>query len=228
MNKAKHLTGRTFGKLVVTGPSKTRTWIRFNGKVVSAAYSFCRCNCGKVIEVRNSLLLIGKQKSCGHDRNIYKLHGHASRKNRNPTWLTWMAMKKRCLSINDKNYASYGGRGITICKRWLDYKNFFEDMGTRPFGLTIGRIDNNAGYYKENCRWENRSQQQRNKRTSTLYIVNGVIGTVAELADVFGSHRYRAYKRLSAGWSIEDAILVPKLEHPPMRTLKRYLKHKHS
>lgn len=77
-------------------------------------------------------------------------------------------MKQRCLNPNNAHFAYYGGRGITVTKRWLKFENFFQDMGARPAGLTIERKDNMKGYSKRNCMWATRSQQQRNKRPRSV------------------------------------------------------------
>lgn len=77
---------------------------------------------------------------------------------------SYYEMVSRCTKPNDPAYANYGGRGITICERWSSFQAFYEDMGSRPKGLSLGRIDNNLGYFPENCRWETREQQNQNTR----------------------------------------------------------------
>jgi hypothetical protein len=84
---------------------------------------------------------------------------------RTPTNSTWQHIIQRCTNPAAKEYKDYGGRGITICSRWLDFKNFLEDMGLKPKGTSIDRIDNNSGYFKDNCRWATPEVQARNRRT---------------------------------------------------------------
>lgn len=93
-----------------------------------------------------------------------------------PTYISWNRMTDRCNNPNSKQYCYYGGRGITVCDSWLKFINFLNTMGVRPEKLTLERINNNKGYYKENCRWASRSEQQRNKRIrkSNKTGVNGV------------------------------------------------------
>ena len=84
---------------------------------------------------------------------------------RTPTYRAWEAMKRRCLDPRDVAWHNYGGPGITVCLLWLDFENFFADMGEKPDGLTLDRIDNNRNYEPGNCRWATPSQQAQNRRT---------------------------------------------------------------
>lgn len=93
-------------------------------------------------------------------KNSYK-HGYYN----SPTYISWRKMKDRCLNKNHKYFYLYGGRGITICPEWMEFKGFLQDMGEMPEkGFSIDRIDNDKGYYKDNCRWIPRNEQQKNRR----------------------------------------------------------------
>lgn len=92
-------------------------------------------------------------------------HGMGSTKNRNPLYMKWSSMKRRCLNKNDKSYTRYGGKGVIISPSWMDFVNFHRDMSPTYFkGASIDHIDNNKGYSKENCRWIPLNKQQRNRR----------------------------------------------------------------
>jgi hypothetical protein len=101
----------------------------------------------------------------GEATDAKRTHGHASQK-LSGTYSSWKAMKARCLNPNGKQWADYGGRGITICERWIhSFENFLADMGERPPGKTLDRYPNNDGNYEPgNCRWASGRQQQMNRR----------------------------------------------------------------
>lgn len=91
-------------------------------------------------------------------------HGHSYEGRRTRTYKAWAQMKTRCLNKNFRCYSGYGGRGITICERWLDFENFLEDMKECPIGLTLERIDNDEGYQPGNCKWATQGEQNHNQR----------------------------------------------------------------
>ena len=96
-------------------------------------------------------------------------HGHARRKNWSPTYMSWVGMMQRCHYSKHAKYASYGGRGITVCERWRTFENFLADMGERSEGKSLDRIDSDKGYSPDNCRWATKSEQMRNTRRALVF-----------------------------------------------------------
>lgn len=124
-----------------------------------------------------------------------------------PTWVTWDQMCSRCLKDTYKDYHRYGGRGITVDPDWLDFCNFLRDMGVRPEGKTLDRIDNNLGYCKSNCRWATPKEQANNRRSNKLIEYQGETKTVSQWADHLGVNRHAlGYRLRSPNWSIEDTF----------------------
>jgi hypothetical protein len=120
----------------------------------------------------------------------------------------WAKMKQRCMNPNSKDYPRYGGRGITLCERWLKFERFFTDMGTGyKSSLTLDRIDNNGPYSPENCRWATSSEQSNNRRSNKR--IQTPLGemTVAQAALAYGVKKSTLEARLGRyGWSVEKAL----------------------
>jgi hypothetical protein len=120
----------------------------------------------------------------------------------------WVKMKGRCLNKKDTRFHDYGGRGIQVCKRWLTFESFYEDMHARYSDeLTIDRIDNDGNYCKKNCRWVTRAAQQSNTRRNVYITHNGKTQTVLQWAKDLGIHHSTIYKRINrSGWRPSDAL----------------------
>ena len=123
------------------------------------------CSCGSIGKVTGGDLRSGKSTKCvkcyDKVRSVCRItHGKSSTK----TYNIWMKMKERCLKLYNKDYKYYGGRGITIDAAWMDFQNFINDMGEQPPGFQIDRIDNDKGYFKDNCQWVTAKQNCNNRR----------------------------------------------------------------
>jgi len=166
--KRNNLIGQRFSRLTVTGMHS----ICAKKNVLWA----CACDCGGIAKAYAYDLRAGKVQSCGclTREGRARTHGMAGAgKRRSPTYNVWAAMVQRCTNPLDRNYSYYGGRGITVCERWREFQNFYEDMGEKPDGLTLDRIDNDKNYASDNCRWVPMRTQSRNKRSNVLVNVAG-------------------------------------------------------
>lgn len=121
----------------------------------------------------------------------------------------WCAMKRRCFNKNVKAYKDYGGRGITVCDRWLKFENFYMDMGDPQVNQSIERRDNNKGYSPDNCIWIHREMQSRNRRGLRMIEVDGKVKTMSEWAEITGISITTIWARLKKGWSHKEAISIP-------------------
>ena len=126
-----------------------------------------------------------------------------------PTWAAWKDMKRRCLKPEAPNYHRYGGRGISVCDSWKDsFQNFLNDMGVRPDGMTLERLNNNGDYNPTNCAWAPRSVQASNTRRNRRITIDGISKTIREWAREVGMNRSAIRHRLEAGWTDRDAVFT--------------------
>lgn len=198
------LVGQRFGKWTVlerdtNHPAKKSYWI-------------CICDCGTRKSVKGESLRRGLSTCCrcvyvknGIQRTQTK-HGKAGTKE----YRTWSNIKKRVYKTTDQDYPRYGGRGIKMCERWNDFRNFYADMGDAPSpSHSIDRIDNDGDYSPENCRWATPSQQTRNSTKARMVTFNGETKSVTDWAEEYGLPPKLLMKRLYRGDSFENAVAKP-------------------
>lgn len=162
-----NLVGDVFGRLTV---------IEYAGKKGTRKTWLCICECGRSTVGSTSDLRYGGVQSCGcmlaGPTAANATHGNASRQGGpSKTYNSWRGMIERCTNSNQLHYERYGGRGIRVCERWFLFDNFLEDMGERPHGLTLDRINNDGNYEPSNCRWATGQEQRRNRRDSAKNMI---------------------------------------------------------
>lgn len=200
------LTGRRFGRWDVVGRSENDA----QGK----PRWLCRCECGRERLVRSAPLRSGKSLSCGcfaKEETSARSRKHGQTNTRE--WETWHRMKQRCYDANADRFQFYGGRGIRVCKRWLDsFQNFYADMGPRPGnGYSIERIDVDGNYEPSNCRWATTREQNRNKRTNVLITAFGRTQLASDWAREAGVSQTTIRDRLRRGLPAEKAVSARRL-----------------
>ncbi len=166
MGKRIDLTGKRFGRLVV----QRRVGFRHHNTVWE-----CLCDCGNTSEVSAGHLKTGDTKSCGcYYRERIKVININHGLRRHKLYMVWADMLQRCKNPNRESSKHYHERGISVCERWKDsFENFLEDMGPRPDGYTLERINTNGDYEFLNCKWATRTEQSRNSRRSKVWTVHG-------------------------------------------------------
>lgn len=203
MPKRLDLTGQVFGRLTAirriekSEPSK---WL-------------CQCQCGAIKEVQVSKLTLKKTQSCGClHKELLSAMSSKHKMSNSSEYRIWAGMKRRCHSPVCHKYEHYGGRGITVCDRWLNsFERFYEDMGPRPSPRhSIDRIDVNGHYEPRNCRWATTTEQRRNTRVNAVIHYLGRDMCIAEAAELSGFRPSTLYNRLRRGWSNEDLFLSVK------------------
>ncbi len=177
----------------------------------------CQCDCGAIKRVLGASLRNGKTLSCGclnleltSSRSL--THGWSGwSRPEHRLYGMWKSMKSRCRNPRHKNWARYGGRGIKVCTRWLDFQKFLDDMeDSWREGLTLERIDNDKGYFKTNCRWATRREQSNNGHHNRQLTVDGITLTLAQWERQRGFRRGVISQRLNTmGWTPEAAVKTP-------------------
>lgn len=204
----KDLSGQRIGRLTVLHVART-----VQAKHGTRIIWLCRCDCGATIESQTGNLSGGHTKSCGclnSDTTAARnwKHGLAY----SGTYYSWQQAKRRCFNVNATQYPHYGGRGITMCDQWrADFSEFLADMGPRPEGHTLDRIDNDGNYEPANCRWATQREQAANQRKSILITKDGVTHCLAEWARIIGISQSSLYGRWKR--AVRADILRPKRSH---------------
>lgn len=197
--------GARFGRLSVTG---SPYYVR-EGR--NLWYVECACDCGVVKHYICKNIYRGKTVSCGcfSSQRVRPAFNASHRMSGTSTYRAWASMKTRCLNPKASHYEQYGGRGISICDRWMEFENFFSDMGERPDGKTLDRIDVNGNYEPSNCRWATDDEQMNNKQDSVYLEYQGRKLTVAQWAKETGFDRSAIDVRIKLGWSVEKILTIP-------------------
>jgi len=209
------LTGQQFSYLTAIRHIK-------NGK----SRWLCRCVCGKETVVLSYRLRSGRVRSCGCKRMELiiaknKARGFRGGRQNRPLYNTWLGMVQRCTNPESSCYQHYGGRGITVCDRWLNsFDAFSEDMGPRPKGKSIDRIDNNKGYSPDNCRWATRHEQMNNTRQNVWIEHNGVTMTASQWSRELGINVRTLCDRAKKGWPAELILYQGNIDRSALEVVK--------
>ncbi len=171
----------------------------------------CVCDCGEKKLIKGYSITSKATQSCGclnkeiHRRLLTK-HG----KSNTPIYKTWEAMIQRATNPNHSDARNYTERNITVCDEWRSFENFYKDMGDRPFKKAqIDRINNNKGYFKNNCRWVTHRENQNNKRGNVLIEFKGITKTLMQWSVAIGIHYNTLQNRMNKGWGVEKTLTQP-------------------
>ena len=164
--------------------------------------SYYMCVCGKTKIIDDYSVRILATISCGCAK---KKHGYS----KSPSYVSWNAMIQRCTNLNNPSHKNYRGRGVKVHNRWRKFENFLEDMGERPSGTSIDRINNNGDYEPGNCRWSTQREQTSNTRRSRRLTFKGETMTVTQWAEKLNIHSQTLFSRLRRGWSTKETLTKP-------------------
>jgi ribosomal protein S27E len=202
MKEKNDLTGKVFGRWTV---------IKLDRKEKRSSFWEVKCECGTIKVVYRGSLTTGRSKSCGclcaERISLAKTtHGHTANGKTSLTYRTWVGMWSRCTNKNEDSYPHYGGRGILIDPQWEKFENFLSDMGVKPVGMSIERIDNDKNYCKENCRWATDIEQANNKRNSRILTHNNASMSLCSWARKVKISPKTIQDRLHSGWEVSRAL----------------------
>lgn len=193
--------GEKHGRLTITGELPDRP----NRRGIAIRWVMCGCDCGTAKAFRLSSVRGGHSASCGcatreASTRLLMQRCRTHGQSKTATYHTWAAMVSRCTKPEHKSWPTYGGRGIRVCEAWLhSFEQFVHDMGCRPPGATLDRIDNRGNYEPSNCRWAGVFAQQRNKSNTVFFTRNGVTKTLREWCEELDVRYVTASKRLREG-----------------------------
>ena len=187
------------------------------------------CDCGNIVVMRHGNVVNTKcnVQSCGcvqksTRRTCARTHGHSCHKNRSREYRAWTAMKERCYNTHADRYERYGGRGITVCERWMEsFENFLEDVGPAPSSKhSIDRKEVDGNYEPGNCQWATPREQSLNKSNSVRAAVYGKTMPVLDWSAISGIIPQTIYYRLKKRWPDKLAVFAPNGTRPPRACLK--------
>ena len=196
------LIGQRFGRLIALK--------RVENSISGEIQWLCQCECDK------HTIVIGKNLRTNHTKSCGCLWKDSITKHNlcdSQTYHTWENMIQRCTNLNVRLYQNYGGRGIEVCGRWLKFENFLEDMGERPYGTTIDRIDNDGNYEPANCRWSTYFTQRRNRNDIRWITINNKTMCLKDWCKIRKLIYKTILKRLKLGWSISKALEAKNYEN---------------
>jgi hypothetical protein len=195
-----NLQGQRFGRVLVGARSTNDDFGRVRWR--------CNCDCGSTVVIIGNHLASGNTKSCGcisREKKALRFtqHGYYG----TPTHTSWQTAKQRCFNPNSPEFHNYAGRGITMCQKWAnDFAEFLRDMGERPNGKTLDRIDNDGNYEPGNCRWATPRQQLNNTRRNMVLELNGERMTAIQWSRHLGLSARTIHDRIRKGWTVERVL----------------------
>lgn len=173
---------------------------------MSRAPNLVCSHCGKAVWRRSWFVKNGLARFCSQECH-YKSRSAKQRPSLTPEYRTWVQMNRRCTDPNDDSFQHYGSRGIVVCERWkASFENFLADMGKRPLGMSIDRIDNDKNYEPSNCRWATAQQQAQNRPSVHMVEFMGETKCVAAWCREMGLVEHRIRQRINRGWPAPRAF----------------------